>query len=381
MSADMTPSKASGTFTAGALVTCEQVQVLFDQAMPQCSMQAFAALQHAYSILQRHNHNSLPAPMSQPEAEQAAGSQHNRLLLQAYEIPQSCWHLLPLHLQADSIPCNTPFLAFPLDAKTSQAPCGPSASASGGVDEVSEAVTAAGAAACVEGPVLPLQPMMSSNGCAKGIPSTPDAVAAAAAAGPAGSAGPAASNASACLNTPDEQREAGITGGGSSLVADVALQHTTTCCSAGTACSCVAKSIGNDSPTALAGFVPDAMNSAAASTLTAGKACEAGAAGNSRVDSTDTVAHQSMVSAVSSRQGQGQSPGQGQGPGQDWGLVQMALLVPCRKAMKDRFPLNGTFFQVNEVFLDHSSITLPLQVFPAVSHKTVKSRLPDHSLQ
>lgn len=351
-------------------------------------MQAFAALQHAYSILQRHQHDSLPASMSQPEAEQAAGSQHNRLLLQAYEVPHSCWHLLPPHLQAGAapMPCNTPFLAFPLDAKTSQAQCGPSATASDGEDEASEAATAAGAETCVEGSVLPLQPMasvlplqplMSSKGCAKGVSSMPGPAAAAA-------TGPAASNASACLDTCHGQHEVVNTGTGATLVA---RQHTTTCCSAGTACRSVAKRVGNNSPTVLAGSMPDAMNSAAGSactaalTLTAGKACEAGAAGNSSVDSTDTLSHQSMVSAVplcqghgqSSGQGPGQGPGQGQGQGQGQGVVQMALLVPCRKAMKDRFPLNGTFFQVNEVFLDHSSITQPLQVFLAVSYQTVKS--------
>ena len=29
-----------------------------------------------------------------------------------------------------------------------------------------------------------------------------------------------------------------------------------------------------------------------------------------------------------------------------------AVLVPCRQAMKGRFPLHGTYFQTNEVFLD-----------------------------
>ena len=349
-------------------------------------MQAFAALQHAYSILQRHDHDSLPAPMSQPEAEQAASSQHNRLLLQAYEIPHSCWHLLPPHLQAgaDAVPCNTPFLAFPLDGLRSQAQRGPSATASGGPSataseaggKASAAVTAAGVRACVEESVLPLLPKTASQGCAKGMSSPPDAAAA------------GASNASACLNTSHEQHEAVIAGIGASLVSDLTLQHATTCCSARTACTAcrsVATRIGSDGPTVLAASLPD--NSAAGSactaapTLTADKTCKAGAADISPVDVTDILSDQSTVSANSSRQGQGQGPGQGQGlgpeqgqgPGQGQGLVQMALLVPCRKAMKDRFPLNGTFFQVNEVFLDHSSIMQPLQVFPAVSHKTAKS--------
>lgn len=39
-----------------------------------------------------------------------------------------------------------------------------------------------------------------------------------------------------------------------------------------------------------------------------------------------------------------------------------ALLVPCRTAMRSRFPLNGTYFQVNEVFLDDTSLCSPIQV-------------------
>ncbi len=39
-----------------------------------------------------------------------------------------------------------------------------------------------------------------------------------------------------------------------------------------------------------------------------------------------------------------------------------AVLVPCRTAMRGRFPLNGTYFQVNEVFLDETSLRSPIQV-------------------
>ncbi|XP_025014609.2 uncharacterized protein LOC8267010 isoform X1 [Ricinus communis] len=35
--------------------------------------------------------------------------------------------------------------------------------------------------------------------------------------------------------------------------------------------------------------------------------------------------------------------------------VRGTILVPCRTAMRGRFPLNGTYFQVNEVFADHES--------------------------
>eukprot|EP00250_Pteridium_aquilinum_P002053 c12259_g2_i1 orf=432-1814(-) len=42
--------------------------------------------------------------------------------------------------------------------------------------------------------------------------------------------------------------------------------------------------------------------------------------------------------------------------------VSGTLLVPCRTAMRGRFPLNGTYFQVNEVFADHASSLRPFQV-------------------
>ena len=39
-------------------------------------------------------------------------------------------------------------------------------------------------------------------------------------------------------------------------------------------------------------------------------------------------------------------------PGVQAGRQRYAVLVPCRQAMKGRFPLHGTYFQTNEVFLD-----------------------------
>ncbi|RDX57904.1 Protein ROS1, partial [Mucuna pruriens] len=44
------------------------------------------------------------------------------------------------------------------------------------------------------------------------------------------------------------------------------------------------------------------------------------------------------------------------------GTVPGTLLIPCRTAMKGRFPLNGTYFQVNEVFADHASMIHPINV-------------------
>ncbi|KAF8719614.1 hypothetical protein HU200_024355 [Digitaria exilis] len=42
--------------------------------------------------------------------------------------------------------------------------------------------------------------------------------------------------------------------------------------------------------------------------------------------------------------------------------VRGTILVPCRTAMRGSFPLNGTYFQVNEVFADHSSSHSPIHV-------------------
>ncbi|ESW25399.1 hypothetical protein PHAVU_003G032300 [Phaseolus vulgaris] len=38
------------------------------------------------------------------------------------------------------------------------------------------------------------------------------------------------------------------------------------------------------------------------------------------------------------------------------------LMIPCRTAMRGRFPLNGTYFQVNEVFADYASMVHPMKV-------------------
>ncbi|XP_073157361.1 DNA glycosylase/AP lyase ROS1 isoform X2 [Henckelia pumila] len=42
--------------------------------------------------------------------------------------------------------------------------------------------------------------------------------------------------------------------------------------------------------------------------------------------------------------------------------VRGTLLIPCRTAMRGSFPLNGTYFQVNEVFSDHESSLNPMDV-------------------
>uniref|UniRef100_A0A7N0U9Z3 HhH-GPD domain-containing protein n=1 Tax=Kalanchoe fedtschenkoi TaxID=63787 RepID=A0A7N0U9Z3_KALFE len=42
--------------------------------------------------------------------------------------------------------------------------------------------------------------------------------------------------------------------------------------------------------------------------------------------------------------------------------VRGTLLIPCRTAMRGSFPLNGTYFQVNEVFADHDSSLNPMNI-------------------
>ncbi|KAK9123976.1 hypothetical protein Sjap_013578 [Stephania japonica] len=43
-------------------------------------------------------------------------------------------------------------------------------------------------------------------------------------------------------------------------------------------------------------------------------------------------------------------------------IVRGTLLIPCKTAMRGSFPLNGTYFQVNEVFADHESSLSPICV-------------------
>ncbi|XP_020887574.1 DEMETER-like protein 2 isoform X2 [Arabidopsis lyrata subsp. lyrata] len=42
--------------------------------------------------------------------------------------------------------------------------------------------------------------------------------------------------------------------------------------------------------------------------------------------------------------------------------VRGTILIPCRTAMRGGFPLNGTYFQTNEVFADHGSSINPIEV-------------------
>ncbi|EHA8587928.1 protein ROS1A [Cocos nucifera] len=42
--------------------------------------------------------------------------------------------------------------------------------------------------------------------------------------------------------------------------------------------------------------------------------------------------------------------------------IRGTILIPCRTAMRGRFPLNGTYFQKNEVFADHETSISPIHV-------------------
>ncbi|KAM1116081.1 hypothetical protein TB2_006538 [Malus domestica] len=43
-------------------------------------------------------------------------------------------------------------------------------------------------------------------------------------------------------------------------------------------------------------------------------------------------------------------------------MVRGTLLIPCRTATRGSFPLNGTYFQVNEIFADHETSIRPIEV-------------------
>ena len=44
--------------------------------------------------------------------------------------------------------------------------------------------------------------------------------------------------------------------------------------------------------------------------------------------------------------------------------IRCVLLVPCCEAVHGRFPLNGTYFQINEVFLDAATLQHPVMASP-----------------
>ncbi|XP_065855857.1 transcriptional activator DEMETER-like isoform X2 [Euphorbia lathyris] len=55
-------------------------------------------------------------------------------------------------------------------------------------------------------------------------------------------------------------------------------------------------------------------------------------------------------------------------------IVRGTILIPCRTAMRARFPLNGTYFQVNEVFADHETSYKPL-IIPRNSIWNLRKRI------
>ena len=273
--------------------------------------------------------------MSHHEAEQAAMSQHNRLLLQALEIPPSCWYLLPPHLRATahSSPCDKPFLALLLDAVRLQ---------------------------------LHSRPPLGSSPSAA-------VVHASSSSDHALTAGSACTDASACGQHVPVRKAA---------TSDAVLDSSSVeiCCSAGTACTACA---GSDNTMLASDHLAKATDSPACSAGIAGSSspasnlCTAGNSQGSNAASTGHLENELNPSSWQKRwhnpgqepgNSQGHFPSQGQGhrqeqeQGQRQDVVPMALLVPCRKAMRDRFPLNGTFFQVNEVFLDSNTVECPLQV-------------------
>lgn len=269
-------------------------------------MQAFAALQHAYSILQRHHQQQAQAPGSQPAAEQAADTHHNRLLLQAFEIPQSCLHLLPLHLRVTAlrVPCNIPFLALPFQPARASP--------------------------------------MAMSGRAPGISQPAAAAAADQAASPAADAG---------VSWQPQVFEHGTLAGPACKAGGSDFQNGTPACSLGGA------EFRSPVLTGTTGSPAGIGTCSAGLDFTAGIASTAGIAGKAGVPCSNHGSHEQQSRGTESV-GRACSPGSSAKDG----LASVALLVPCRKATRNQFPLNGTFFQVNEVFLDQATITHPLQV-------------------
>lgn len=65
-------------------------------------------------------------------------------------------------------------------------------------------------------------------------------------------------------------------------------------------------------------------------------------------------------------------------------IVKGTVLIPCRTANRGKFPLNGTYFQENEVFADHSSsrrpITLPRECIGMLERSIVYFSSSIHSI-
>ena len=281
-----------------------------------CALQAFATLQEAYSLLLQHHQQH---QKTEEEAghghitDKPAASSSNRLLLTALEVPGTCWHLLPQHLQARAtgVPCPYPFLALPILGQ-------PDLQRQHESDMQNEAMRSA--EHCEQ-----YKNARDSQSCGPDMPSSNEYT----------------HQQHPPLGMVTSQQSLDLrsdTGG------DTVLESK----------PC------NQTAAGWMGMSRDSMTGGIA-----GKSNTAGTAGTAGTASTAwTPGIQQPKEAAKTLQWQ---PKCAEGVGVQEAVkgskkLKLALLVPCRKAMQNCFPLNGTFFQVNEVFLDQDTLLNPLEV-------------------
>ena len=329
-------------------------------------VQAFAALQQAYSIIQAHHHQQQPRHLKQPEVKPAsqdsptpASSQSNRLVLDAFEVPACCEHLLPEHLQmhARGVPCNTPFLALPIPHKHGLQGEGHTSSQDSHPGD------------CAVG----------SNSASAALQHAKQLV---------GTCLDSSSSAQRAQHDDAQATQPELTGPTGQRLDNCSAQHEPAVHRpkqpAGESCAvaCSACMPGVDS--ACLGAVVESMSGTA---CTACKTCaESLASSNvpaniagtaccqhSTADKAGILSKDLLLDTQRQQQPQQQqqasypqqlhvSSSQCKSDGDSSRRLEVAILVPCRKAMRNCFPLNGTFFQMNEVFLDLDTLLHPMQV-------------------
>ena len=313
-------------------------------------MQAFGTLQQAYSILQRHHDQNLPATLQPSVQQQPAGTQHNRRLLQCFELPLSCSDVLPTHLQAAAEGLSElPILAVPLQTVADHTQSGlPSLALRLQCPLLLPLLHSSAQDAVDSLPWHAADPPVNSCETFSSVHAETSTAAAAAA---TAAAAPVMVNAAATLYCQQQGSfELSATAGAACKAGQAsAFKPNETAGQRGSACS-VGGCINSD-------FEQDSYCQSGTPTTAAGSACTAGTAGAVDVASLEAAARK----LDTSQEAVGCCPVHSDSE-EEQELVPVALLVHCRRAVNNKFPLNGTFFQVNEVFLDQATISEPLQV-------------------
>lgn len=332
-------------------------------------MQAFAALQQAYSIIQAHHHQQQSQHLKQPEVRPAsqdcstpASRQSNRLVLDAFEVPACCQHLLPEHLQmhARGVPCNTPFLALPLPHKHGLQGEGHTSSKDNRPGDC--AVGSNSASAALQHAKQLVDTCLGSSSSAQRAQHDDAQATQPELTGPTGHR----------LNNCSAQHEFAV-----HWPKQPAGESCAVPCSACIACmpgadsACLGAVVESMSGTACTACMTcaESLASSDVPASIAGTAC----CQHSTADKAGTLSKDLLLDTQRQQQPQQQQqashPQQSQVSSSHCKLdgdssrhLEVAVLVPCRKAMRNCFPLNGTFFQMNEVFLDQETVLHPMQV-------------------